>query len=185
MTRRYTFIPARSRFTVQAFATGMLSFLGHSPTFAVGEYSGALAFDQAEPARTALELSIHADSLTLLDRVSAADRTEIETRMQRDVLEVAAFPIIAFHADDASASAAGAGRFRLDLGGQLTLHGVTRSYHVEAELVAEGDGIHLRGDDRLAMADFRLKPVSAVGGAITLKDEVKLMFDLFGVPEAT
>jgi hypothetical protein len=41
---RYTLDPASSRFTVQAFATGLLSALGHSPTFAVREFTGEWRF---------------------------------------------------------------------------------------------------------------------------------------------
>ena len=43
MTARYRLDPGQSRFTVQAFATGMLSFFGHSPTFAVRDFSGPSA----------------------------------------------------------------------------------------------------------------------------------------------
>jgi len=35
---RYRIDASRSSFTAQAFAEGMLSFMGHNPTFAVGRY---------------------------------------------------------------------------------------------------------------------------------------------------
>ena len=35
---RYRIDPGRSRFTVQAFATGLLSAFAHSPTFAVRDF---------------------------------------------------------------------------------------------------------------------------------------------------
>ena len=41
MTTRYRFDPSLSRFTVRAFASGLLSFVGHSPTFAVRQFAGA------------------------------------------------------------------------------------------------------------------------------------------------
>ncbi|MDR3638157.1 MAG: YceI family protein [Isosphaeraceae bacterium] len=185
MTTRYTFAAGRSRFTVQAFATGMLSFLGHSPTFTVREYSGTLRFDPANLQSTALDLTVSAPSLTLLDQVSAADRAEVERRMFHEVLETPVFPTITFRADDVNAQPRGTGRFRLDIGGRLTLHGVTQPYRIDAELVLGGSDVHLRGEDILSMADFRIKPVSAVGGTIKLKDEVKISFDLLGLPEAT
>ncbi|HZY84092.1 MAG TPA: hypothetical protein VFE78_04635 [Gemmataceae bacterium] len=37
---RYRLGPELRQFTVQAFASGMLSFLGHSPTFAVRDFTG-------------------------------------------------------------------------------------------------------------------------------------------------
>ncbi len=77
MNTHYTFDTSRSKFTVQAFATGMLSFLGHSPTFAVPDFSGAISFDPDDPLRTTLMMRVNADSLTLLDRVSESDRKEV------------------------------------------------------------------------------------------------------------
>jgi len=37
---RYRIDARRSEFTVQAFSEGMLSFMGHNPTFAVRRYGG-------------------------------------------------------------------------------------------------------------------------------------------------
>ena len=45
MMTRYRLDPGQSRFTVQAFATGMLSFLAHSPTFAVRAFRGDVEID--------------------------------------------------------------------------------------------------------------------------------------------
>jgi hypothetical protein len=45
MAVHYRLNPGESRFTVQAFASGLLSFLGHSPTFAIrdGNMTSSLA----------------------------------------------------------------------------------------------------------------------------------------------
>lgn len=188
MTHRHAFDPARSRFTVQAFATGMLSFLGHDPTFAVRDFTGAVWFDPQALPGTTIELTARADSLALLDHVSPADRDEIEGRMRREVLETAAYPEITFRTDHVAAQSVGPNHFRLDLGGRLDLHGVVQPYRVQAELVRDGgDGsaIHLRGQDRLEMSGFRIRPVTAAAGAIRLKDVLAVSFDIVGLPEAT
>lgn len=187
MTTRYVFDPRTSRLTVQAFATGMLSFLGHSPTFVVRDFAGALHFDPADQNRTAFDLSIGAESLSLADPVSSADRAEIEGRMRREVLETSAYPTITFQTEDVVCRSLVAGRYHLELGGLLTLHGVTHPYQVEAELIVREheNAIELRGDDQLSMADFGIKPVTAVAGTIRLKDDVKVSFDFLGLPEAS
>ena len=87
MTTRYRLEAGQSQFRVQAFAAGMLSFLGHSPTFAVRDFAGCLRFEGGAVTGMRLELLIEADSLELLDQVSAADRKEIEGALRRDVLE--------------------------------------------------------------------------------------------------
>jgi hypothetical protein len=89
MATQYRLDASLSRFTVQAFAAGMLSFLGHSPTFAVRDFTGTLAFPDGGPASLRLQITIRADSLALTDRVSAADRSEIEGGMRREVLDTA------------------------------------------------------------------------------------------------
>jgi hypothetical protein len=96
MPERCRFDPSQGRFTVRAFAAGMLSAFAHSPTFAVRDYRGEIRFEGGRIDGMALDLTVGADSLDLLDKVSGSDRREIEERMRRDVLEVAAFPAITY-----------------------------------------------------------------------------------------
>ena len=88
---RYTIDPGWSRFTVQAFAGGMLSSFAHSPTFTIRDFSGELRFSET-PADASFELTVKADSLGVADAVSSRDRAEIETRMRTEVLETASLP---------------------------------------------------------------------------------------------
>jgi hypothetical protein len=77
MATRYKIDPSLSRFTVQAFATGMLSFLGHSPTFEVRDFTGVAEFGSNPPGDMRLEVVARADGLHLVDKVSAADRESL------------------------------------------------------------------------------------------------------------
>jgi polyisoprenoid-binding protein YceI len=185
MTETYRFDPNQARFTVRAFASGMLSALGHSPTFAVRDFSGQMRFENGEIDGMALDLSIRADSLDLMDRVSASDRDEIGLRMKRDVLETASSPEIGYRADKIPAEMASQGLYRLRIGGQLALHGVTRPQPVQADLEVFRDGMRLHGGCSLRLSDYRIKPVTALGGAIKLKDELSLAFDLLARPEGS
>jgi polyisoprenoid-binding protein YceI len=184
MTARYQIDPSRSRFTVQAFAAGVLSFFAHSPTFAVREFAGQVTLDDTVESLR-LEVTVNADSLVLVDKVSAADRQEIESRMRREVLETAAYPQIALQAGVAGAERVAAGHHRLRLGGPLSLHGVTHPVEVDAELMVYQDGVRLRGEFPLRLSDYRIGPVTALAGAIKLKDELKLSFDVSAFPEGT
>ena len=178
MAARYRIDPRRSRFTVQAFATGALGFLGHSPTFAVRDYAGALRFEGGQIAGLALELTVRADSLDLQDRVGASDRREIEDRMRRDVLETDRDPEITYRAANPAVEELARGRYRLRIDGDLSLHGDTRRQPVDAELIVFGDGVQLVGGASLRMPDYGIRPVTALGGTIRLKDEVRVAFDL-------
>jgi polyisoprenoid-binding protein YceI len=181
MTTRYRFDPGGSRFTVRAFAAGVLSFLGHSPTFAVREFGGEVV---AEGGRvTGVSLIVVAGSLRLEDEVSDHDRREIEGTMFREVLEAGRYPEIAYDAAAVTGGPIARGHYRLHLGGRLSLHRVTRPQPVDAELLVFDDGIRLRGETPLRLSDFGIKPVTALGGTIRLKDELMVTFDLAGLPE--
>jgi polyisoprenoid-binding protein YceI len=181
MTARYTFAPDQSRFTVQAFAAGLLSFAAHSPTFAVRDFHGTIDLDEGGRKVTALALTVKADSLDLLDRVSASDRAEIETRMRRDVLETANYPEIAFRATDLANDAFAPGRSRLRVGGRLSLHGAAPHCSLVAELQLHDDALRIVGISPLRLSEYRIKPVTALGGTIRLKDDLKLTFDLIAI----
>ena len=183
MTTRYRFDPQQSRFTVQAFVAGLLAFAGHSPTFAVREFGGSIERDAGAVRKLAVSLSASIRSLDLLDRINDADRREIEQRLLHEVLETDAAPTTIFESEYVEAESLGGGRYRLDIAGWLSLHGVRQPYRIDAELSETGDRLRLRGRDVLAMSDFRIKPVTALGGTITLKNEVALAFDLVAVPE--
>ena len=185
MPARYRLDPLQGRFTAQAFATGMLSFLGHSPTFAVRDYAGTVAFDDERVATLRLDLTVVAETLAVADDVKPSDRREIEDRMRADVLETGPFPDIVYRAAATASERTGEGRFRIDLDGTLTLHGADRPHRAAAELLLFGDGLRLRGESTLRMSEFGIRPVTAVGGTIRLKDEVRLAFDLAAVPEGS
>ena len=180
MTVRYTLDPAPSRFTVQAFAGGMLSGLGHSPTFAIREFTGELCFTPETGADATFRLTVKADSLTVTDSVSPKDREEIEGRMRREVLETAANPEIVFQGTEITAGKVADNWYRLRLNGELALHGVKKPQPVDAQLRILDDQVRLSGQCTLLLSAYRIKPVSALGGMIKLKDELKFDFDLVG-----
>jgi polyisoprenoid-binding protein YceI len=183
MPTAYRLSPTHSRFTVQAFATGMLSFFAHSPTFGVGDFDGSIVFADETIQSMELEITVRSEALKLLDKVRNADRQEIENRMRGEVLETAANPMIVYRANVTSSDRLAAGRYQVHLEGTLTLHGTSNPLAADAELLLFDDGIRLRGECWLRLTDFRIKPVTALGGAIQLKNELKVTYDLGALPE--
>ena len=128
----------------------------------------------------ALTLKIQADSLALVDSVSAKDRDEIESRMREEVLETAVYLEIVFQSTEITATKIAEAWYRLGIAGKLSLHGVTNPHRVDAQLRMMDDELRLSGDCALLQSAYRVKRVSALGGMITLKDELKLSFELVG-----
>jgi polyisoprenoid-binding protein YceI len=166
-----------SRFSVQAFAGGMLSSFAHNPTFAVRTFSATLEFDPESPAGAAIELTAEAESLQLTDPVKASDRDEIERLMRVQVLETTKYPQITFRGTQIAADKVTEGWFRLRIKGELNLHGMTKNHDLEAQVRINESALRFTGDTAIRLSDFRMKKVSALAGTITLKEEVKLSFD--------
>jgi polyisoprenoid-binding protein YceI len=177
MPQRYRLDPEHSRFTVQAFAAGLLAFVGHSPTFAVRDFSGQVQLMPDSLTESRVEVAARAASLQLLDRASAHDRAEIEERMQREVLAVNAFPEIRFHSTAVAAEPQGEDQYLLRIGGQLTLRGVTNPLQIGLVLQLYSDGLRAMGQFPLRMSAYRIAPITALGGAIRLKDQLQVSCD--------
>jgi polyisoprenoid-binding protein YceI len=121
---------------------------------------------------------MHAASLTVTDDISEKDRREINRKMHQEVLETDSFPNIEYECSRVSGSKITEGQKMVTLNGELTLHGVTRSQRVSARVALNGDMLRATGDFPVRLSDYELRPITAVGGTIKLKDELKLSFDI-------
>ena len=175
---KYSINAMVSRFTVQAFASGFLSAFGHNPKFAIRDLSGEINFDPEHIEKSTMHLVIRATSLSVTDNISDKDRREIEGEMRDKVLEIAKYPEIVFDVADVTMSKADDGQANVILNGQLSLHGVTRQQKVSATIVVTGEMLRAFGEFSLRQTDYGIKPVSAVGGGLKVKDEVKFTFDI-------
>jgi polyisoprenoid-binding protein YceI len=76
-------------------------------------------------------------------------------------------------------AASGAGdRFWAALRGDLSLHGVTNPLSITARVAVNGSSLRASGEFTLRQTDFGITLVSAAGGTIRVKDEVKCAFDV-------
>jgi polyisoprenoid-binding protein YceI len=175
---RYRIDTGRSRFIVKAFATGMLSAFAHNPTLAIRDFSGEVEFSPDAPEEASLHLKIKAGSVEDTDEISEKDRREIERQVREDVLESDRYPEIIFESTDVSANRIMAGQYRAKIKGNVTLRGLTRTCEMTAQIIAGPDTLRAHGEFPLKQSDFNIKPVSAAGGTIKLKDELKFTFDM-------
>jgi polyisoprenoid-binding protein YceI len=177
-TDRFVIDTRPSRFTVRAFATGILSAMGHNPTIGIHDFSGEMIFAPEQLKASAFKLSIKSSSLSVQDDISDKDRREMERLMNEQVLETDKFPQICFEASSILVTKMGDALFSAKLDGTLTLHGVARSESITARVVWMGDLLRASGEFSLSQADYGIKPVSVAGGALKLKDEIKFSFEM-------
>jgi polyisoprenoid-binding protein YceI len=177
-TVRYVIEAEGGNFRVRAFATGLLSVLGHNPTIAIPEFEGEILLNPKAVEQSSLRLLIHSASLTVTDDISEKDRTEINRAMHQEVLESDSYPDIVYQCSALTASKTGEGQYWVALNGELTLRGVKRTQPVSARVSLNGDKLRAAGDFTIRQSDYEIRPVTAVGGTIKLKDELKFAFDI-------
>jgi polyisoprenoid-binding protein YceI len=179
MTVRYLIDAKGSTFTVKATATGMLSAFGHNPTIAIPDFDGEARFASSTLEHASLRLTIQAASLVVTDDISNKDRAEIERRMHDEVLEADGFPEIIYECPgDCPVQKLGEGLYSASLNGELTMHGVTRSQPLSARVTLKEDSLRASGEFAVRLSDYEIRPVSAAGGTVKLKNEIKLSFNI-------
>jgi polyisoprenoid-binding protein YceI len=157
----------KSVMTVRVYKAGLLSGLGHEH-----EISAPLAGGTVDMTSHRVELHTNARSLRVVDQgISDKDRAEIQSNMLGPpVLDADLFPEIVFR----STNAASAGNGYWTVNGNLTLHGQT---HAAILNVPEAAG-HFTGVTRLKQSDFGITPIKVAGGAVRVKDEIQIEFDI-------
>jgi len=175
---RFEIIPTISQFTVQAFASGLLSAFGHSPTFAIRDFSGEVMFSPEEIDKSRIKITIKADSLTVTDAMKDKDRREIELTMNNEVLESARYPEIVFESTRVSGSKTGDSHFSVQMTGHLTLHGVSHELTIPVQASLTGGTLHTHGEFTVLQTAYGIKPVRVAGGSLKIKDELKLTFNI-------
>jgi polyisoprenoid-binding protein YceI len=158
----------KSVLTVRVYKSGLFSAFAHNHEIRAPIQRGQLN-DSEQPS---VELWVDAASLRVVDpEASARDRGEIQKTMQSpEVLDIGRFQGIHFRSSAVQKTAAN----RWTVRGQLDLHGQTRPVAVEVE---QKSGRY-QGSATLSQRDFGITPVSIAGGAVKVKDEVKIEFDV-------
>lgn len=179
---RYRIDAGESRFTVKAFAGGLLSAFAHDHNIAIRDFSGEADFTYGTVQPASLRITIKAGSLSLTDKVSSADRQKIEGTMRDEVLEITKYPDIVFKSSGVAANKSGDGQYQARISGELNLHGVTRPLTINAQLEFGDKTLRARGGFAVKLSSFDIKPVSVGGGTIKVKDELKFSFDIVAHP---
>ena len=110
--------------------------------------------------------------------VSDKDRREIERTMKEEVLETGRFSDMVFEGTVASVNELGPSRYRINLNGKLSLHGITHDQPVTADVFVNGDTLRASGTFSVLQSNYGIKLVSVAGGVLKVKDELKCSFDI-------
>jgi len=178
--QEYRLAPAESSFRVFVGKAGFLAALAHDHHIGIRSYTGRVALAPNAIANSRLELRVDTRSLVVLDeKISDRDREKITRSMHEEVLESARYPEAIFRSTGISGLRdQGKGEFSLQLQGDLTLHGQTRSISIPVALRTTPGQLRATGRYLLKQNDFGIRPYSTAGGAIKVKNEVVIEFEI-------
>ena len=161
----------KSVMTVRVFKSGMFSAFGHDH-----EISAPIRDGKFSEGDRSVDLTVDARQMRVMDKdVSDKDRAEIQENMLGPkVLDTGQFPEIRFR----STAVEPAGDGRWTVSGDLTVHGKIRPVKLDVK-VQNG---HYQGSAQLKQRDFGIEPISVGGGAVKVKDELRVEFDIVAKP---
>jgi polyisoprenoid-binding protein YceI len=176
---RYILDASASRFQAQVGVGGLLSMFGHEHTIALREFSGDVTAKPGALDRGSLHLTIQAASLAeVAPGFSEADRKKIDRDLREKALEVSRFPEILFRSTALKVKESGDGPTELEIRGDLTLHGVTRSVTLPARVELQNDVLTAHGEFTVRHSDYNIERLSAAAGAVKASDEIRLTFEI-------
>ena len=179
LTLRYRLDAAQSTFMVRTFSGGLLFFKGHDHFIKVGDFTGEAQLTPTAINPASLQMTIRADSLEETRDVFTPPQKQIINKEIRElVLETAKYPEIIFKSTEVTGKLAPAGRYQATIGGDLTLHGLTRHIMIPADILLEGNNLRARGEFTINRGDYNVKATSALNGTIRVRDKLKFTFDI-------
>ena len=179
-TVRYRIDAAQSKFIVHANRTGIAWFKGHSHRIAVKEFGGTAELDLNSANAASLQLTVQAASLEETDPAfTPAQKKIINKEVNELVLETSKYPEITFRSTDIKGSIA-QGKFNVQIGGDLTLHGVTKHIVIPATVAVAGDELRAVGEFGIDRKDFNVNATEAFHGFVKVKHHLTFEFDIVG-----
>lgn len=176
----YSILPAKSKLEINVYKEGLFKAFGHDHLVAAGQISGQVQYDAQKIEDSSVQLKIAANSLSVVDPGdSEKDRQDVQAIMKSEkVLDAARFPEIAFASTGIAGARPTPGGWDITLAGKLTLHGVQKPVAIPVHVHLAGGQLQAQGEASLSQTDFGITPVRAGGGAVNVKDQLKITFTI-------
>ena len=176
---RYRLDASVSKFIAHALRGGLLWFKGHDHLVVAREFTGEAEITPDSITPASLQLAVKTESMGETSSVFTEQQKQIINKELREiVLLTAQYPEIVFKSTAVNGKSLGNGEYNLKLGGDLTLHGVTRHIEIPAQVTLTGNNLRARGEFSINRSDYKVKATSAVHGLIRVRDKIEITFDI-------
>jgi polyisoprenoid-binding protein YceI len=180
-THRFRLDSSQSKFIAHAHRGGLLWFKGHDHLVAAREFFGEAVITQNKITPASLELTVKTETMVETSDAFTEPQKEIINRELREiVLEPEKYPEIVFKSTEVKGKQLGNGQYEVKIGGDLTLHGVTRHIVIPAKVTVTGSSLRAIGEFSIDRSDFNVKATSAFHGMVRVGKKVKFTFDIVG-----
>jgi polyisoprenoid-binding protein YceI len=176
----YRLGPHAGRLVARTSRTGLGAKVGHDLTIEVGRWFGTATVDLGAPANSSVSVGIDVDSFEVRDGTGGitpltdSDRADIRKTIRDRILRTAQHPTMTFRS-----TRIGGSPESFTVEGELTIMGVTRPITVHGRATEGG----VAGTASVVQTRWGIRPYSAFFGALKLRDEVEVSFDLALAPD--
>ena len=111
----------------------------------------------------------------------AGDAPKVEDVMRGPkVLDASRFPSITFRSQKVTGRAGAGGTYDLEVTGEMSVHGVSKALTLPVHVELSGETLTATGKAVLRHDDFGMRPVSAGGGTVKVKNEIEVSYVFVG-----
>jgi polyisoprenoid-binding protein YceI len=173
----YAVASDESSVVIHVGKAGLFAFAGHEHLVAAQRVRGEIHAANGAVSQSRVVLSFEAASLRVDERAEPpGDAAKVqEVMLGPRVLDVARFPTVAFASTAVTGKAAGPSGYELEVTGDLTLHGVTRSVSLRSHVELGAAALKATAHVVLRQTDYGISPVT-VAGVVKVKDELAIDF---------
>ncbi|MFN2596067.1 MAG: YceI family protein [Pyrinomonadaceae bacterium] len=176
---RFVVDASKSDFLVRAMAGGALWFKGHDHFVRPRDFAGEVTLTPGAVAPATLTMSVRSGSLEETRDVFTPQQKQIINKELREiVLQPDKYPEITFKSTDVRVENSAGGQFRVAVGGDLSLHGVTRHVVIPADVTMAGEELRARGEFEISRKDFGVPATSAFHGTVRIRDKLRVIFQI-------
>jgi polyisoprenoid-binding protein YceI len=179
----YSLDASKSKLQIHVYKEGVFKALAHNHLVIAEKLSGQVRFDSKKIEDSSLSLKVRAGSMMVSpEGESEKDRPDIQATMDSDkVLDIARYPEIEFSSTGVSEVKLTGDGYALVLAGKLRLHGVEKTVRLPIVLHVKDDRLEAQGEMTLLQTDYGIKPIKVGGGAVTVKNELKISYDVVAI----